>query len=109
MRASSSDECQALSGAPRGSRPVLGAVRAPEVGRARAEERVPGAAPVRVVVPAVGAGQARAGWAVGESAAKQSSAFAKCSLVLLVAAHLESIAPAGHTTNRNRCTACSTS
>jgi hypothetical protein len=41
-----------------------------------------------VVVPAVGAGQARAGSAVGESAAKQSPAFAKCSLVLLVAADL---------------------
>ena len=76
---------------------MLGAVRAPEVGRARAVERVPGAA------------LAGAGWAVGESAAKQSSAFAKCSLVLLVAAHLESIAPAAPTTNRNRCTACSTS
>jgi hypothetical protein len=67
---------------------MLGAVRAPEAGRARAVERVPGAAPARVVVPAVGAGQARAGWAVGESAAKQSLAFAKCSLVLLVAADL---------------------
>jgi hypothetical protein len=88
---------------------MLGAVRAPEAGRARAEERVLGAAPVRVVVPAVGAGPARAGWGVGESAAKQSFAFAKCSLVVLVAAHLESIAPAAPTTNTNLCAACSTS
>jgi hypothetical protein len=53
-----------------------GAVRPVAAGRARAEERVPGAAPARAEERAPGAARARAGWAVGESAAKQSPAFA---------------------------------